>query len=280
MQLGYSRHAIAHRLRSGRLHRVHPGVFSVGRPDLDRPGHWMAAVLACGRGALISHQTAAELWGIGRPRCGDIDVSVPAKAADRTVRGVRLHRRRCLGVGDRSGRHGIPATSPVRTLLDLATELAPPLLEAAVNQADKRDLVDPEQLRRALDELRGQRGAPALRRLLDRRTFRLTDSELERRFLRVARNAGLPTPQTRQIVNGFRVDFFWPDFGLVVETDGLRYHRTAAQQARDRRRDQVHTVAGLTTLRFTHAQVRYEARAVRDTLQRVAAQLARRRNAA
>ena len=100
--------------------------------------------------------------------------------------------------------------------------------------------------------------------MLDRRTFRLTDSELERRFLPLARAAGLPVPLTRQRVNGFEVDFFWPDLGLVVETDGLRYHRTPAQQARDRLRDQAHTAAGLTPLRFTHAQVRFEPGHVRE----------------
>lgn len=105
----------------------------------------------------------------------------------------------------------------------------------------------------------GQRGVPALRRLLDRGTFCLTDSELERRFLRLVRSAGLPLPETGRVVNGVRVDFLWAELGLIVETDGLRYHRTPSQQASDRRRDQVHTAAGLTTLRFTHAQVGFEA---------------------
>jgi very-short-patch-repair endonuclease len=94
--------------------------------------------------------------------------------------------------------------------------------------------------------------------ILDRRTFRLTKEELERRFLPLARKAGLPVPLTGQWVNDFEVDFYWPDLGLVVETDGLRYHRTPAEQARDRLRDQAHTAAGLTQLRFTHEQVRYE----------------------
>ena len=92
----------------------------------------------------------------------------------------------------------------------------------------------------------------------------------------MVRVAGLPTPQTGVRLNGFRADFFWPELGLVVETDGLRYHRTPAQQARDRRRDQVHTAAGLTTLRFTHAQVRFEAAEVREVLLQVAAHLGRR----
>ena len=131
--------------------------------------------------------------------------------------------------------------------------------EAAVNEADKRDLVDPEALRSALDGTPRRPGVARLRKLLDSRTFRLTDSELERRFLALVRKAGLPPPRTRQWVNGFKVDFYWPELGLVVETDGLRYHRTAGQQTRGLRRDQVHFGNRLTPLRFSHAQVAFEA---------------------
>jgi very-short-patch-repair endonuclease len=106
--------------------------------------------------------------------------------------------------------------------------------------------------------------------VLDRDTFRLTDSPLELRFLRLVRKTGLPPPETQAWVNGFRVDFYWPRLGLIVETDGLRYHRTAAQQAKDRRRDQVHAAAGLRTLRFSAAQVRFEPDHVRETLAAVA----------
>jgi very-short-patch-repair endonuclease len=119
----------------------------------------------------------------------------------------------------------------------------------------------------------GQPGVPALRKLLDRLTFVLTDSELERYFLPIARRAGLSMPETGRWLNGFEVDFFWPELGLVVETDGLRYHRTPAEQARDRLRDQAHTAAGLTPLRFTHAQVRFEPDYVCMTLGLVAERL-------
>ena len=108
---------------------------------------------------------------------------------------------------------------------------------------------------------------------MDRLTFVLTESELERLFLPVARRAGLGLPTTRALVNGFKVDFYWPELGLVVETDGLRYHRTPAQQARDRIRDQTHSAAGLTPLRFTHAQVRFEAEYVEATVAKVARRL-------
>ncbi len=116
-------------------------------------------------------------------------------------------------------------------------------------------------------------GCAVVRRLLDRRTFLLTDSELERGFARIIRRADLPPPLTQQWVNGFRVDFYWPDLGLVVETDGLRYHRTPSEQAKDRLRDQAHTAAGLTPLRFTHAQIRYEPEAVSATRRAVAERL-------
>lgn len=159
------------------------------------------------------------------------------------------------------------------TLVDSASHLDDGPLERSVNEADRLDLIDPEALRAALDDYCGRRGVARLRRLLDRRTFRLTDSELERWFLPQVRRAGMPLPLTRQWLNGFKVDFFWPNLKLVVETDGLRYHRTPAQQARDRVRDQTHLAAGFTPMRFTHWQVRYERQYVRTTLLAVARRL-------
>jgi very-short-patch-repair endonuclease len=236
----------------------------------------MAAVLAAGSEALLSHQSAGELWGISGRKPARIAVSVPATTS-RAVGGLAVHRRRSLRPCDRATHLGIPVTSPIRTLADLAGCLPIGQVEAAVNEADKRNLVDPEELRSALEGMKGQQGAAKLRQLLDRRTFVLTDSELERCFLPMALAAGLSVPETGKKLNGFRVDFFWPELGLVVETDGLRYHRTPAQQARDRRRDQAHTAAGLTTLRFTHAQVRFEAAEVRHVLARVVRRLSERR---
>lgn len=167
----------------------------------------------------------------------------------------------------------IPTTTPVRTLIDLVRSLDRPRLERAINEADKLGLVDPESLADALEAYRGVPGVGALREVLDWHTFRLTDSELERLFLDLVREAGMPTPVTGARLNGFKVDFHWPHVGLVVETDGLRYHRTPAQQTRDRLRDQAHTANGLTHLRFTHAQIRFEAVYVRRTLLAVVRQL-------
>jgi very-short-patch-repair endonuclease len=164
---------------------------------------------------------------------------------------------------------GIPVTSPACTLADIAPDAGEGQLEAAVNAADKLDLIDSEKLRGNLEGIR-RPGAARLRRLLDAPSFVLTDSELERRFVRISARAGLPKPQTQAVVNGYRVDFFYPDLGLVVETDGLRYHRTPTQQSRDRIRDQAHAAAGLAVLRFTHAQVEYERGSVETTLARTA----------
>jgi very-short-patch-repair endonuclease len=279
LQLGFTPSAIEHRLACGRLRRLHRGIFAVGYSEISRYGRWMAAVLACGRDALLSHQSAAELWGIRSPQSGPIEVMLPGPRK-RRASGLIIHRRTVLSPRDRRARHGIPVTFPARTLVDLALRLSAPELESAVNEADRLDLIDPERLRQMLDEMGGQPGASTLSRLLDRRMFRLTDSELERRFLRLLRSAGLPMPETGREICGFRVDFFWPDLDLIVETDGLRYHRTPAQQARDRRRDQAHIAAGLTTLRFTHAQVRFEPEEAREVLARVIARLSGRRAAA
>ncbi|MGZ5412597.1 MAG: type IV toxin-antitoxin system AbiEi family antitoxin domain-containing protein [Solirubrobacterales bacterium] len=270
--LGFSEQAIVHRVRRGRLHRVRHGVYAVGTPELTRHGQWMAAVLACGPGAILSHKCAAALWEIRACRPSDLVVSVPRHRRPRP-RGIRVHRTTFAGT-DLARRDRIPVTAPARTLIDLATCVDHRQLERAVNEADKLGLIDPERLRGVVDERVGARGSAALRTLLDRRTFALTDSELEREFMRLVRRAGLPRPETGVRLNGFKVDFFWPALGLVVETDGLRYHRTPAEQARDRRRDQAHARAGLTALRFTHAQVRFEPDGVAGTLTDVAALLA------
>jgi very-short-patch-repair endonuclease len=230
----------------------------------------MAALLSCGPAAVLSHRSAAALWGISSEG-SSIEVTVPPEVSRRQP-GIAIHRTP-LGKADIARRHGLQTTAPARTLLDLARVLQRPQLEAAINEADKLGLTDPDSLRRSIDRFTGRPGVAALRRVLDRQTFVSTDSELERRFLPIARRAGLPLPETGVHLNGFKVDFYWPDLGLVVETDGLRYHRTPSQQARDRLRDQAHTAAGLTPLRFTHAQVRHEPGYVRVTLARVARRL-------
>lgn len=230
----------------------------------------MAAVLACGPDAVLSHRSAAALWGIGSERAGRIDVTVRARHEVRRP-GICARIRPSLPASRVGAHRRIPVTLPVQTLIDLATELGDRPLERAVNEADKLDLIDPDALRAALDDHPGEPGGPRLRALLDRHTFRLSDSDLEVLFRRVVRPTGLPMPETKQRVLGFEVDFHWPTLGLIVETDGLRYHRTPAAQARAALRDQTHTAAGLRVLRFTHHQVKYEPAHVRSVLARTAA---------
>lgn len=271
LDLGMSTEAIEHRLASGRLHRLHWGVYAVGRPEVDRRGRLLAAVLSCGPAAMLSHESAASLWGFWA-RAAMIDVVVP-EGTFRRRPGIRVHRRTGLTAEHRRVIDGIPVTDPVSTLIDLATRTGRDRLDRAVNDADRLDLIDPESLRAALDATPSRPGVGRLRCLLDSHTFAPTDSVLERRFLRLACDAGLSRPVTQVMVNGFRVDFYWPDLGLVIETDGLRYHRTPAQQKKDHLRDQAHAAAGLTALRFTAAQVRYEPGWVRGTLTAVATRL-------
>ncbi|HET9676605.1 MAG TPA: type IV toxin-antitoxin system AbiEi family antitoxin domain-containing protein [Solirubrobacterales bacterium] len=272
LALGFSAMAIRRRLERGRLFRVRRGVYAVGRPELNREGRWMAAVLACGEGAMLSHCSAAALWGFGKEKKGAIDVSVRRHCKVRRP-GIRVHDRAGLRNRDIGTRRGISVTQPVKTLLDIALELPENRLERAINDADKRDVIDPDALRKALEDHPGEPGIRPLRAILDKHTFRLSDDELELLFRPLAAAAGLPTPLTKQIVNEFEVDFFWPDLGLVVETDGWRYHRTPAAQTRDALRFQTHTAAGLTPLRFSHWQVKYNPDHVRTILKKTAMRL-------
>lgn len=232
----------------------------------------MAAVLSGGPGSVLSHGSAAALWGVSRQGGHRVEITVPVWSGRRRPH-LHVHRRPNLRSSDLTVRDRIPVTGIVRTLLDIATQLDRGRLERAINEADRLELIDPEALFEALEDYTAQPGVGKLREILGRHSFRLTDSELERRFLPLVAAAGLPVPVTGMRLNGFKVDFYWPHLGLVVETDGLRYHRTPAQQARDRLRDQAHTAAGMTPLRFTHEQVRFERVHVRETLRAVAIRL-------
>lgn len=272
---GLSPEAIKHRARIGRLHRKARGVYAVGRPDISRHGEMWVAVLANAPGAAVSHESGCELYGVRRRERGPIEVSVPTGSARRHG-GMRVHNRRILGADTVTEHRGVPVVILPLTLIDMGLRWPERHLEAAVNQADALDLLDPEAMRSALQRFVGQPGVRPLRRLLDGHTFRLTDSELERTFLRLVRSVGLGNPQTQRYANSWRVDFLWPELGLVVETDSLRYHRTPAQQARDYRRDQAHQLAGLYPLRFTHYQLARERqhvlRLMRHTIERLSTQ--------
>jgi very-short-patch-repair endonuclease len=143
----------------------------------------------------------------------------------------------------------------VTVLVDLAAELPVEEVEEAVNEADRRDLVPAHRLRALLDAHPKRAGRGRLKRILDAQTFSRSQTALERRFLGLVREGGLPLPTAQQRLGRYRVDFFWPQLGLVVEADSLRHHRTAAEQTTDVERDQAHLRAGLRALRFTHFQV-------------------------
>lgn len=269
LELGLRRSSISWRVKSGRLHAVRHGVYAVGRPELSRHGRWMAGLLVCGPEAVLSHGSAAALWGFGSEPRGLVEASLPPNRRCRQP-GIRAHRRAALRPGDVTEHEGIPVTSPVRTLIDQATRLPPARLERAVNEADKLDRVAADALYGALDDYRGVPGVASLRKLLDPVHFRLSDSDLEQAMRPLAMTAGLPVPETKAWVNGYEVDFFWPELGIVVEADGLRYHRTAFQQRRGLARDQAHMATGLWPLRFSHWQVAREPAHVRKVLRRAA----------
>lgn len=235
----------------------------------------MAAVLAGGPQALLSHRSAAALWGIRRWSGGKIEIVVPPSQSRRRDE-IRVYGRRRHDAPERREIAGIPVTHPVAVLVDLATCLPTGQLEAAINEADHRNLVDPERLLIALDALQRRAGVGRLRRVLMGPVITLPATELERRFLPLAREAGLPPPQTQRWMDGHRVDFYWQHLDLVVETDSLRYHRTAFAQAKDKRRDNDHTRAGRASLRFTHGQIRHEPGYVRTTLAVTARRISRR----
>lgn len=150
LALGFNSREIEHRVARNRLHHVMRGVYAVGWPELTQKRRWMAAVLACGDDAMLSHRSAAALWGIGTESHGLIDISVRRRCELRRP-GMRMRGRPSLAAEDIVVRDGIPVTAVVRTLIDLATELGSLPLERAINEADKRDLIDPEALRSALD---------------------------------------------------------------------------------------------------------------------------------
>jgi very-short-patch-repair endonuclease len=272
LSLGAKPDAIKHRVRSGRFHPLFRGVYSVGRPDPGRLGWFMAATLAAGPEARLSDWSAASFW---RLRTGlsslPVHVTVPGTGGPRRRTNLIVHRRR---TDDQTRTHlGIAVASPAITIIDLAPHLSLDDIDAMVAEADKQDLATPESLVALAASCPDRPGAAKVRRALERHTFVLTDSHLERLFVPLSVQAGLGVPLTQTYLNSHRVDFVYPDLRLVVETDGLRYHRTPSQQSKDLRRDQDHAAAGQERLRFSHWQVKFEAGRVVEVLEAVGARL-------
>jgi hypothetical protein len=265
--LGLARGGVAARARAGRLHRVHRGVYAVGHTVLTVNGRRMAAVLAAGPGAVLSHASAAALWDIRPTSATRIDISVRSAGGRAKRPGLRIHRTPTLQTDEITAHQGIRVTSPARTLLDLASSLPRRALERALDEAEIRELYD----RRALEAVAlahaGERGARALAEALAQDGDPvLTDSELEEIMLGLCDEQQLERPTPRAWVAGLRVDFLFAASRLVVETDGYRYHRTRRAFERDRERDAILARAGYRTLRFTHRQLTREPALVAETI--------------
>ena len=258
-RLGYTERMVARLVAQGWLHRLHRGVYAVGHRRLSVKGRWMAAVLACGPDAVLSHRAAAALHEL-RTTPGMIDVTVPKH---RHVPGLRCHRSRCLRPPDRTVIDGIPVTSLHRTLLDMASLERDQRLRSLLEAAQRRELLRPTQLDELIARSRGHRGAMPLKRALDELHGEApwTQSALEQRFLELIREAGFPDPQTNVVVDGVVVDCFWPRHNLVVELDGYAFHRSRRSFEEDRRKDIRHALAGRRSMRITQAGL---ARGVRD----------------
>lgn len=266
---GLSRTAIASRARRDLLHRQYRGVYLFGHPTPLPGAIELAAALACGEGALVSHRSAAALYGIAAAAGGGVQVTVVRRSC-RSREGLRVHNVERLDDRDRRFPRGIPATSPARTLVDFAHQATPDVLEAAIAEAYALRLVTEAELEQAIERARNRPGVAALRAELRREGGpRLTRREAERRMLKLLRDARLPQPLTNTKVAGFEVDFLWPEQRLIVEFDGYRFHGHRAAFERDRRRDQVHAAAGYTVIRVTWRQLTEEPLSVVATIARL-----------
>jgi very-short-patch-repair endonuclease len=249
--------AIERRIRAGRLHPVHRGVYLVGHPVMVQGAREVAALFACGAGAVVSHLSAANLLQLlpypANPR--PVDITVVGRQPARR-RGIRVHRVSALDQRDvrRVGR--VPATTVARTLLDLAAVLRTSQLERALAEAQVRRLVTERDLEDQLERNPRRPGTRALRRIVNKEGGpAITRSEAERRMLRLVRAAELPAPQVNARLGRYEVDFLWRERRLVVEVDGYASHGTRRAFERDRERDATLAVAGYTVLRVTWRQL-------------------------
>jgi len=265
--IGLSARMIDRRLAAGRLHVIHRGVYAVGHPRIPQEGRWLAAVLACGDGAVLSHRSAAALWGI-RPYAGRPEVI----AAHAHRRGRLLVARRSSIEPDECTVHrGIPCTTAARTLIDLATVVKPHAIDRAVREAEFLQLVDFAELGRMLEHR--PRGTKQLRTAIARAAESLahTRSELEDRFRTLVLDEDLPTPEFNATIAlkeiTIEADAVWHHEKVIVELDGWAAHRTRDQFRHDRHRDRVLTLGGWRVLRYTWLDIDHRAaREIRELL--------------
>jgi hypothetical protein len=267
IQLGVSDDVITGWSRDGRLASVHRGVYAVGHAKLSDHGRFLAAVLACGPKAALSHQSAAVLWGLRQPRGPRIDVTVPTPGGRARRRVVVVHRS-VVHRGEIENRDGIRVTTPARTILDLAGILTRRQLERTIDEAEflGLDLSD-------LAPRPGKRGGALLRAVLAEHDAgsTWTRSELEERMLALCRSAGLPPPRINENVAGFELDFHWPTQKLVVEIDDWSSHRGRGAFERDRHRDATLVELGWRVVRITRARLARDPRGVAAQLARLLA---------
>jgi predicted transcriptional regulator of viral defense system len=258
--MGLSEAGVRSRVARGTLHRLHRGVYSVGHPVVSMKGRWLAAVLSCGPGAVLSHSSAASLWGFQRTDRAEIDVTVE-RSVGRSRPGITAHVVRRLDRADRALTHGVPCTTVARTLLDLADVLTLHRLERACERAEMLQLFDAREVEGVLSRAAGRRGASKLRAIVEEGAVgaSTTESELEERFLELCSAAGLPRPRVNAWVNfrdgAVKVDFLWPAEKLIVEADGRQVHGTRRAFETDRRRDQRLMLAGYRVVRCTWRQL-------------------------
>jgi predicted transcriptional regulator of viral defense system len=266
--LGLGRGAIDHRLATGRLHFLHPAVYAVGQPRIAGPGRLLAAVLACGDQALLSHRSAAALWEL-LPYAGSRVHVTAARRGRRSLRGICVHSIRRPHAENRAAHDGIPVTSVPRTLLDLAPTVRQHQLERAFEQAERLRLLDLAAVISLCERSNGHRGLRRLLPLLAQAELPVaeTRSELERRFLRLCDDNGLPPAAVNVVVAGHEVDAVWPAARLVVEVDGFEYHGTRAAFERDRARDADLQLAGFRVLRVTARRLSREPQAIASAIQ-------------
>jgi very-short-patch-repair endonuclease len=246
---GLGRSGIRRRVEAGRLHLLHRGVYAVGHPGLAPGARELAAVLACGPSATLSHTSAAALWRL-LPSPDAVHVTLTARRRDGPA-GVAVHH---AARAERRIRDGIPVTSPLRTIADVAGMVGERELDRAVAEALALRLVRPPQLDALVTAAAGRRGVATLRAILDGGP-RLTRSEAERLLLRVVARANLPRPRTNVRLGDREVDAYWPDARLVVESDGYATHSGRRSFEDDRLRDAALEASGLRVMRFTWRQL-------------------------
>lgn len=254
--LGFTAREIQRRIEAGRLHIIHRGAYAVGRRKLTARGRWMAAVLACGPDAVLSHRDAAALHDLRRGGSRKAVHVTTARRSRHHRQGILVHTVRHLHRDDRTIVDGIPVTSVHRTLLDYAETARPRELRWAFEAYDRLDLLDMRKLDAVIARNPGRHGIKSLCALIaEYRGAPDTRSGNERRFLALIREAGLPEPSVNVVVVGIVVDFFWPEHKLVVEVDSYHYHHTPADRAEDRRKERVLRAAGIEVMRAADTEI-------------------------